>query len=301
MADNVEKAGEILNDSPADEPEKIFDAIIATNKPSNLTQSQDPEKMEVHHHPELHHKPKPWKEYLLEGLMIFLAVTLGFFAENFREYRAERENEKHTIESLLLCLASDTIQLENIIDENRKIINHLDNFNKLKNTDISKEDAKRKFLSESINGLTSDPFFKTNDGALEQLKSSGMFRLVHKQRIIDSILKYDLKNKSTVYQEADYYYIFKEALTSIRLVIDLSILRDTAYLKYHFTNTGMGFEFKNINDIAINTDKEKINNLHSIAAILAAAIDSYVGHLKDQLAYGKGLINFLKKEYDIEL
>jgi hypothetical protein len=83
-------------------------------------------------------------------------------------------------------------------------------------------------------------------------------------------------------------------------VIDLSILRDTAYLKYDFTNNGIGFEFKNIDDIGINTDKEKINNLHSIAAILAAAIDSYVGHLKDQLAYGKRLINFLKKEYDIE-
>ncbi|MFB9842968.1 hypothetical protein [Mucilaginibacter ginsenosidivorans] len=23
--------------------------------------------MEVHHHPQLEHKPKPWKEYLLEG------------------------------------------------------------------------------------------------------------------------------------------------------------------------------------------------------------------------------------------
>ncbi len=31
--------------------------------------------MEVHHHPDLHHKPKKWKEYFLEFLMIFLAVT----------------------------------------------------------------------------------------------------------------------------------------------------------------------------------------------------------------------------------
>jgi len=38
-------------------------------------------KMEVHHHPELHHKHKPWKEYLLEGLMIFIAVMMGFIAE----------------------------------------------------------------------------------------------------------------------------------------------------------------------------------------------------------------------------
>jgi hypothetical protein len=265
-----------------------------------LIQSQDFENMEVHHHPDLHHKSKPWKEYLLEGLMIFLAVTLGFFAENFRESRVDAETEKHTIESLLLCLASDTIQMENIIGENTLIVKHLDNFNKLKNADISRGDAKREFLSESINGLTSDPFFKTNDAALEQLKSSGMFRLIHKQSIIDSILKYDIKNKSTVNQEADYYYFFKEALTSSRAVLDLSILRDTAHLKYNFTKKGIDFEFKNIDDIAINTDKDKINNLYGIVALLAAAVDSYVGHLRDQLDYGKSLIDFLKKEYELD-
>lgn len=45
--------------------------------------------MEVHHHPDI--EKKGLKEYLLEGLMIFLAVTLGFFAENFREHFAERK------------------------------------------------------------------------------------------------------------------------------------------------------------------------------------------------------------------
>jgi len=43
-------------------------------------------------------------------------------------------------------------------------------------------------------------------------------------------------------------------------VLDLSILRDTAYLKYNFTNNGIDFEFKNIDNIAISTDKNKINS-----------------------------------------
>lgn len=41
--------------------------------------------MEVHHHPQLKHERKPWKKYFLEFLMIFLAVTMGFFAETIRE------------------------------------------------------------------------------------------------------------------------------------------------------------------------------------------------------------------------
>jgi len=38
--------------------------------------------MEAHNHT---HQPKKWKEYISEFLMLFTAVTLGFFAENLRE------------------------------------------------------------------------------------------------------------------------------------------------------------------------------------------------------------------------
>ena len=43
-------------------------------------QKKETENMEVHHHPDNHHNSKKWKEYFSEFLMIFLAVTLGFFA-----------------------------------------------------------------------------------------------------------------------------------------------------------------------------------------------------------------------------
>ena len=39
--------------------------------------------MEVHHHPDV--EKKGIKEYILEGIMIFIAVTMGFFAESIRE------------------------------------------------------------------------------------------------------------------------------------------------------------------------------------------------------------------------
>ena len=40
--------------------------------------------MEVHHHP--HVEKKGFKEYFLEFLMIFLAVTMAFIGENMREH-----------------------------------------------------------------------------------------------------------------------------------------------------------------------------------------------------------------------
>jgi hypothetical protein len=53
--------------------------------------------MEVHHHPTV--EKKNFKEYFLEFLMIFLAVTLGFFAENIREHYTEKNNAKEYLET----------------------------------------------------------------------------------------------------------------------------------------------------------------------------------------------------------
>jgi hypothetical protein len=55
--------------------------------------------MEVHHHSDMHHKKKNFKEYFLEFLMIFLAVTLGFFAENLRESQVQKDTTGKYVES----------------------------------------------------------------------------------------------------------------------------------------------------------------------------------------------------------
>ncbi len=59
-----------------------------------------PTNMEVHHHPDLHHKRKKFKKYFLEFLMIFLAVTMGFFAESLREKMAVNEKGKSISQGL---------------------------------------------------------------------------------------------------------------------------------------------------------------------------------------------------------
>src|SRR6266481_6442096 len=65
------------------------------------------QEMEVHHHPDLHHKEKPWKEYALEGLMIFLAVTMGFFAESLREHINDSGKEGEYITSMIRDAKTD--------------------------------------------------------------------------------------------------------------------------------------------------------------------------------------------------
>src|SRR5437762_1603799 len=70
--------------------QQIAEQLQISNPTSDISKS-DIENMEVHHHP--HVEKKNFKEYLLEGLMIFLAVTMGFFAESLRENVSNHEKE----------------------------------------------------------------------------------------------------------------------------------------------------------------------------------------------------------------
>lgn len=69
--------------------------------------------MGVHHHPDLHHKRKKFREYFLEFLMIFLGVTLGFLAENFREHPGDRNKENEYIRGMMEDLEDDQQTLKN--------------------------------------------------------------------------------------------------------------------------------------------------------------------------------------------
>src|SRR5688572_8096932 len=75
--------------------------------------------VEAQPHPEISHEPKKWKEYFLEFLMIFLAVTLGFVAENLRDDLKDRTKETQYIESFVHNLRDDTVSLRHVIESDR--------------------------------------------------------------------------------------------------------------------------------------------------------------------------------------
>src|SRR5579863_10707753 len=69
--------------------------------------------MEVHHHPNV--EKKNFKEYFLEFIMIFLAVTLGFFAENLRENFSDYSKTNQFAKSLVSDLKEDTEACNNTL------------------------------------------------------------------------------------------------------------------------------------------------------------------------------------------
>ena len=67
--------------------------------------------MEVHHPHHPTHKKK-WNEYIIEFVMLFAAVTLGFFAENIREHITENKKKSELMKIVSLDLQRDIKQLD---------------------------------------------------------------------------------------------------------------------------------------------------------------------------------------------
>ena len=145
--------------------------------------------MEVHHHPDLHHNRKKFKEYFLEFLMIFLAVTMGFIAENIRESIVENHSEKQYMTSLVRDLELDTLELSKGNLFRIQKIQALDSIlNILAEQTTSQVSWVAYSLSKKFYGSRN---FYQNSGTLDQLKNSGGLRLIRNRAIVDSIEAYD--------------------------------------------------------------------------------------------------------------
>jgi len=143
--------------------------------------------MEVHHHPDLHHRPKKWREYFLEFLMIFLAVTMGFFAESLRENIKNNERLHNYVQSLVSDLKSDLLMYDSSISFNnshRQMIDSIIGGLTEPKRGLGKVYVMARQLTMGSSVLT------PNSKTFEQMKSSGDMRLIRKQFIADSIGMY---------------------------------------------------------------------------------------------------------------
>jgi len=145
--------------------------------------------MEVHHHPDLHHKPKKWKEYFLEFLMIFLAVTMGFFAENIRENYVEHKSARDYASLLIEDLATDTVELNRAAHILNLIITAGDSLGNLLSIDPKLIVGGKLYYYEYLSSVRWN--FISHDATLQQLKNSGALRYLGDTSLIRKIMNYE--------------------------------------------------------------------------------------------------------------
>jgi hypothetical protein len=150
----------------ADEPMQTD--LPANENLSDITNPQKPD-MEIYHTPDLHHKKKPWREYLIEFFMIFLAVTLGFFAESLREFNSDNHHVRQLASQLIQDLINDSMILSNNISKENLLIRKSDSLFYLLQQPLSKVDTRR--LQELVITCYSINLFQPSSGAISAIKN----------------------------------------------------------------------------------------------------------------------------------
>jgi hypothetical protein len=161
----------------------------STNVISTVIEPQT-ETMEVHKHPHHVTHTKKWTEYFLEFLMIFFAVTLGFYAENIREHASDTAREKEYMRSMVEDLKQDTSNCHKVISQNTAIIHGLDSLIAHVVKPVAEQDVNL-IYAYCIKYRYYNPEVQFSERTMSQLKNNGGMRLVKKSEVSDALSTYD--------------------------------------------------------------------------------------------------------------
>jgi hypothetical protein len=246
------------------------------------------EQMEVHHHPEV--EKKGFKEYILEGLMIFLAVMMGFFAESLREHISDNKREKEYIRSFAEDLKKDTAALHYSIRRLNRDITNCDSIIRLYATNKLAQKPDSLVLQMSFGaGHSVDVFF--NDRTSSQLKGTGSMRLIRNKAIADSMLKY-WNNQFRLQQMHDRF-------ENIRMEQHKAGWRTFNWyaILYNIAST----DKKGVPATKVIADKSQLTEFVNVCATLYnSGTGQYLPLLNDQLNLATTIIATINKQYPPE-
>ena len=195
--------------------------------------------MEVHAH--THTARKKWFHYFWEFLMLFLAVTLGFFVENQREHYVEHHRLVRFAKQLINGLERDTVQQNSIID----ILDFKErSFDSLRYFLAMPKDDSLKWKGVYKNVLIlENPFRYTyQKPVFDQINYSGSLRLFNNEQIADSLLDYIYNGTIIEWQtNAEIEYITGVVIPFMNTHFDKNLIqqRFDTYIKKPGWDTSM--------------------------------------------------------------
>lgn len=280
------KAERIKADA-ADKPE--ISNLKKENKPKAVPEINKPEitKMDVVHHPQLDHKPKPWKEYLLEGFMIFIAVMMGFIAESVRSDITDNEHARQLTSQLVQDLKTDTIQLNQIYRGETLIVKYNDTLLNLLQQPLEKTDTRR--IQKLAANSHSIWLFHASGGAIAAIKNE-----LHLKQFSNSKL-------------ISYFATYERHIELLHTDQDISLQYQRIYLEpfitLHFTPANMIAAFSNSSGPTAqmrNLTQGDIDQLAADMVLIRIVSKEMVTDSRSTKADAVNLLRYVTKQYHLE-
>jgi hypothetical protein len=238
-----------------------------------------------------HGGKKTLKDYLQEGLMIFVAVVMGFLAENVREGIGNREKENQYMSSYIKNLQEDSTVLQITISDNNRKLAFLDSLMYLSQKDISTT-ANRVAFYKYFQFAGNYSEFANNDATFLQLTNSGGLRLIKKDHVADSIAEYAAQLKNIYGAEGLYAKATDAATMAAHEVLDYTFIYDSSYYKNgNFTGRFIPL---------ISEDHQRMKILFNKISFERAATQNYINKLNSLQPFLSDFIIYLQKQYPNE-
>src|SRR4029078_6416918 len=254
--------------------------------------------MEVHHHP--HVEKKRVREYFLEFIMIFLAVTLGFFAETIRENITEHRRAREFAESMVQDLQEDTAQLKSYRDYFDFAAKTTDTLQQLlANAEPAHIPSGKLYWYGLFGGA--HRYFVPNDQTFQQMKSSGSLRYFNK-KVASAVAKYDRLCRIILTKQLADGNIYTE-VRKLRAQLFEFKYNDVANTIYQ-TNK-KSFDYRRV-DSFVRSDPPLLSNnkivFNQYIELVRSRFlrSSFVDYADSTLKQANSLISELKKEYHVE-
>ncbi|MDP3312751.1 hypothetical protein [Lutibacter sp.] len=284
MAENTDEKH--LGNSNNTQSEKPSGEIIHTPDTETINHNQEAENKEVRHHPNLHPKSKKWKTYFLEFLMIFLAVTMGFIAENIREHFSERKIARQNLEAY----RNDLLQHQELYTE---YINGLNRGIPLYDSIVSvfytqNENKELATLSRLLLEGQKNMIIEINTPTYDQLISSGSMRFIENIDIKVGITNY----KNQIDHLANYnnriINTINNQMGEFGKIVDTHDFWNTKKNSVDYTPEMQPF----------NLNHEQRNFIIAYYKVFTVQVISLSNQMKNLLNYNASLITMIDKELD---
>lgn len=119
--------------------------------------------------------------------MLFLAVSLGFYAENIRESILHKKEVKTQLHSMVADLQSDITLFDSVTDRNSFSAQMADSLVELLHADLMNTTD----IYYTARAVTANiGYYYTNSKSFDQLKAAGLLRYIKNKSLLDSIGTY---------------------------------------------------------------------------------------------------------------
>ena len=163
---------------------------------------------------------KKWYVYFIDFIMLFVAVTLGFLAENVRDQQTDKNREISYLKNVHEDLLVDINRFEFVMSANNWRLLMLDSLH----MEINKVSPDLPSLYYYIRNLAVRTTFESSHLGLDQIKASGGFRLIQNAKIIAGIQDYERRLNSAMKLEEIRERTLEQARFKMAVVFDAGTL-----------------------------------------------------------------------------